>query len=233
MIALGFDTCFSACSVAILELRDGGSRLRADLCEPMSTGHAERLVPMIGKALQHAGLSLDDVDRIVVTHGPGTFTGTRIGVACARGLALTRRLPLVAVTSLEVMARSSAIAGIERSRLLAVAMRTGRDDAYVQLFDSESRTRLGAPELLNQETAALAGGTGPVAYAGSAAPDLAARARSAGRDALCCTSEIQTRIADILPYASELQGLEVPLRPLYLRPPDAKPQSAANSVRVL
>src|SRR5690606_21629765 len=99
MNVLAFDTCFGACSAAILW--NGQLTWRY---EEMATGQAERLIPMIGEVLDQSGASLRDLDTIAVTEGPWTFTGTRVGVAAARGLALATGLPIRATTSLHVMA---------------------------------------------------------------------------------------------------------------------------------
>ena len=84
MNVLAFDTCFDACSVAAGRgLRSLAPSIVA-LYEPMSSGQAERLVPMIEEALAATGMTAGDLDRIAVTCGPGTFTGTRIAVSAAR-----------------------------------------------------------------------------------------------------------------------------------------------------
>ena len=83
MNILAFDTCFDACSVAVR--RDDGAVIAERVL--MRRGHAEALLPMIERTMQAAGLSFGDLERIAVTHGPGTFTGTRVGMAAALGLA--------------------------------------------------------------------------------------------------------------------------------------------------
>src|SRR5688572_6077654 len=87
MIILAFDTCFDGCSVCVAELREGIVVARSAKMERFETGHAERLIPMIGEAMEEARLRFDELQRIAVTVGPGTFTGTRIGIAAARSLA--------------------------------------------------------------------------------------------------------------------------------------------------
>ena len=89
MNILSFDTCFDACSVA------AGRGLRtltpsiSFAFEAMQKGHAERLLPMVETVMSEAGLAFGALDRIAVTCGPGTFTGTRICVSAARALAPT------------------------------------------------------------------------------------------------------------------------------------------------
>src|SRR5678815_1575047 len=99
MIVLGLDTCLSSCSVAV---RDG-ERVLASAREVMARGHQERLAPMAQAVMAEAGLSFDKLDRIAVTVGPGSFTGLRVGIAFAKGLALALDLPTVGVGSLEAL----------------------------------------------------------------------------------------------------------------------------------
>ena len=83
MNILAFDTCFDACSVCVASGADRAVESSGAL-ERFETGHAERLIPMIGEAMSRARLDFDHTRRLAVTVGPGTFTGTRIGVAAAR-----------------------------------------------------------------------------------------------------------------------------------------------------
>src|SRR5262245_18218484 len=123
MTVLAFDTCVGAVSVAAGWPHARGQWLACDRFEARETGHAERLMPMIGEVMQEAGLAFADLERIAVTVGPGTFTGVRGGVAAARGLALASGLPMVAATSLAVMAhRAETLLGPRDGRLLAVAV---------------------------------------------------------------------------------------------------------------
>ncbi len=131
MNILAFDTCFDACSVCVAELRDGLVSLSSRM-ERFETGHAERLIPMIGEAMDEAGLPFEKLDRIAVTIGPGTFTGTRIGIAAARSLALATNAQTAGVSSLAVMA------DVARRDItadtLAVVTDARRGEVYAQLF---------------------------------------------------------------------------------------------------
>ncbi|MHA1569433.1 MAG: tRNA (adenosine(37)-N6)-threonylcarbamoyltransferase complex dimerization subunit type 1 TsaB, partial [Alphaproteobacteria bacterium] len=81
---LALDTATGACSVAIWH--EGGV-LRRRVAE-MAHGHAEALMPMVREVMHAAGASFTDLDAFAVTVGPGAFTGLRIGLAAARGMAL-------------------------------------------------------------------------------------------------------------------------------------------------
>jgi tRNA threonylcarbamoyl adenosine modification protein YeaZ len=100
-LTLGFDTSAAHCAAALL----CGGRLLAVQAEAMPTGQAERLMPMLAGLLAAAGAGWRDVARIGVGTGPGNFTGVRIAVAAARGLALGLGVPAVGVTGFEAHAR--------------------------------------------------------------------------------------------------------------------------------
>src|SRR5580693_6289684 len=100
MIVLAVDTCFAACSVAIVS----GDKVLAHVLEPMERGHAEELAPMVESAIKTAALEFSDIDRLGVATGPGTFTGQRVGLAFMRGLRIALKKPLVGLSSLATMA---------------------------------------------------------------------------------------------------------------------------------
>ncbi len=108
MIVLGFDTATPATVVGLL-LADGTTmQARDDPAEGERPGHATRLLPLAAELLDSAGLGWGDVERIGVGVGPGTFTGLRIGVATARGLAQSLSLELASVSSLRALAWGAA-----------------------------------------------------------------------------------------------------------------------------
>lgn len=110
MIVLGFDTATPATAIG-LRLTDGsGAQARDDPQPAERPGHATRLLPLAAKLLAEAGLRFRDVDRIAVGLGPGTFTGLRIGVATARGLAQSLGVELVGVSSLRALAEPALLA---------------------------------------------------------------------------------------------------------------------------
>jgi tRNA threonylcarbamoyladenosine biosynthesis protein TsaB len=108
MIVLGFDTSTPATTIG-LRLPDGASmQARDDPARGERPGHATRLLPLAAELLAQAGLRFDDVDRIAVGVGPGTFTGLRIGVASARGLAQSLRAELIGISSPRALALAAA-----------------------------------------------------------------------------------------------------------------------------
>jgi tRNA threonylcarbamoyladenosine biosynthesis protein TsaB len=107
MIVLAMDTATPSTVAGVL-LADGRVIEARDDPPPGSRGeHASRLLVLVERALEEGGIAWDQVDRIAVGAGPGGFTGLRIGIATARGLAQARNLPLVPVSSLAALAASA------------------------------------------------------------------------------------------------------------------------------
>ena len=128
---LAFDTSAAHCAAALL-LPDG--RVLARL-EPMEKGQAERLMPLLEELLREAGLGWSDLTRLAVGTGPGNFTGVRISVAAARGLALGLGIPAVGITRLEALAF-----GLPRP--ITVVEDARRGEVYVQGFGTETSEAL-------------------------------------------------------------------------------------------
>ena len=247
MNILAFDTCLGACSAAVSRHAGTEKAETFALFEAMEMGHAERLVPMIADALAAASLDLGQIDRIAVTNGPGSFTGTRISVAAARALALASagRIEVVALSSLAVMARRAGdLLGRPRHvgngpggpdgqcpHHLAIAVDARRGEVYVQLFHDGGDCPLTEPLLLTFAQAAELGGMGPIDIAGSGAAAVAAAARERGRQATAHLPQLLPRAEELARLAIGVAPLEAPVRPLYLRPADAKPQTGKSIAR--
>jgi tRNA threonylcarbamoyladenosine biosynthesis protein TsaB len=103
---LGFDTATAATTVALCDFEREDLRIEArdDPPRGVRPRHATRLMGLIVELLGQAGASWEDIDRIAVGVGPGTFTGLRIGIATARALARAREIPLVGISTLESLA---------------------------------------------------------------------------------------------------------------------------------
>lgn len=190
-LVLGFDTSAAHCAAALLS----GDRLIARRFEPMDKGQAERLLPLIEDLLTEAGAGWRDLDLIAVGTGPGNFTGVRIAVACARGLALSLGIPAVGVTTLEALAH-----GLPRP--LTVIEDARRGEVYVQTFGTDHT----GPATLQPADSV----TGIGAVTGSAA----------GASALPPAYPLAEAIARI---AALRQGPGPRPAPFYLRGADAAP----------
>lgn len=128
---LAFDTSAAHCAAALLL---PGGRVLTRL-EPMDKGQAERLMPLLEELLREAGLGWSDLTRLAVGTGPGNFTGVRIAVAAARGLALGLGIPAVGITRLEALAF-----GLPRP--ITVVEDARRGEVYVQGFGTETSEAL-------------------------------------------------------------------------------------------
>lgn len=239
MNILAFDTCFDACSVAVDADRPGRERSVWYEQQLMGTGQAEALLPMIARVMTKAGLGYSDIDRIAVTHGPGTFTGTRIGIAAARALSLALGVPVVSFSSLLPIGMFATVRipdCIGDRDAVIVARDARRDECYVEVVDTWGKSLAGPLLLAPDAAAALCPGYRLFAV-GSAAGAVALAAREHGREIIAGLDEYffpehaQPDAAVLLGWAHAAVPSSLPLRPLYLRPPDAKPQDGKSIPR--
>src|SRR5471032_1458373 len=110
----------------------------------MDWGHAERLAPMVEEIMKQAGMAFAALERLAVTTGPGTFTGQRVGLAFMRGLRLALQIPLIGVTTLEVMARA---ASVETGNARVAAIHDARREEVYLLLRANNETVM-APVVL-------------------------------------------------------------------------------------
>lgn len=198
---LVIDSATAACSAALID----GARLVEERHELVGRGHAERLAPMIADLL--AGRRPES---ILVDAGPGSFTGIRVGLAAAHGLAIGWGVPLRAYSA---MAAVAAAAGQGRSGETAVALEGGHGQLFVQSFRHGPLAPLDDLRSLPREAAAAAVRAERVAGSGAEAL-VSARGYGIAADAL-------PRAADARRLPEALRSL--PPRPIYGRAPDAKP----------
>ena len=133
MRILAIETSAKAASVALLE----GERLVAQNFQHAGLTHSRTLLAMVHGLLTGLGLTLAEVDKIAVACGPGSFTGIRIGVATAKGLALGADKPLAGVSSLAAMAHQAKHLG---KGTICAAMDARRGQVYNALFRAEGET---------------------------------------------------------------------------------------------
>ncbi len=217
MLILAIDTSLAHCSVAVGSLAAGPADVAslAVSSVPLERGQGDRVVPLIDATIKEASIKPAELDRILVTTGPGGFSGVRAGIAAARGMALALDCPCLGITSLEAL-----IAGLPTSEGPATdfSIIDARRGMVFLL------TRGQVPEICGLESAARAiaqaAGTGPVRVTGPGVglldPVLGAR-----------SNPVLHPVAAIDPHALFSFALDDPgarpPRPLYLRPPDATP----------
>jgi tRNA threonylcarbamoyladenosine biosynthesis protein TsaB len=228
MLILALDSATAACSAALW--RDG--HVLARRFAAMERGQAEALLPMVRDVMAEAGLGYDALDHLAVTVGPGAFTGLRIGLSAARGLALAAGVPLGGVTTLEAVAegvRASELAG----RVLVVALGTKRSDLYVQTFDA-ARHANADPAVLPPEALPDWAPGQRLLLAGDGAPAALEPLADAGRDVEIADAPGLPDAALVASLAAARllagEGLRVP-EPLYLTPPMATVPRAGGRLR--
>jgi tRNA threonylcarbamoyl adenosine modification protein YeaZ len=219
MILLAIDTAASLCAACVHD-GDAGAELGREVID-IGKGHAERLIGVIESALGRAGLAYADLDRVGVSIGPGSFTGVRVGVATARGLALALGIPAVGVNTLEALA-DEAHAGLPDRPILA-AIDGRRGDLYCAVYAPDNAV-LSEPAaisvadavlLARRQDAALAGNGGDVILAAAGNhPPLDTGLRGATAD-----------IGFYARLAATGDATNEKPKPLYLRGADARPQS--------
>jgi len=225
MRVLAIDTALEACAAAVLDSeRDVVSETL-----PMVRGHAEALMPLIAKVMERAKAKFDTIDRVAVTTGPGSFTGLRVGISAARGIALAAGKPAVGLTTLAAFA-APLIAKDDTTPIL-VAIDARHQHVYMQLFGPAGRT-LVAPRIASLHDAVRLAASGPVRIVGSVAKLLAEAwpAREAPPLLVEETSAPDIAWVARLGAAASLSSPSSP-KPLYLRAPDAQPQDAARLPR--
>jgi tRNA threonylcarbamoyladenosine biosynthesis protein TsaB len=229
MNILALDTSMGACSAAVLR-GDGAARHLFAREALMARGHAEALMPMVAEVMQEAGLDFAALDLIAATVGPGSFTGVRIAIAAARGLALVTPARLYGTDSLTVMARLALSTGVLRQEPFAVAVDARRGMLYLGLYDEEGR-KLEGPLLIAPDDAVTLLPNDLQSVVGSGAALFAEAGARRGRKLQAELPELQPSAAALAEIALEA-GETIPmLRPLYLRPPDARPQAQAVARR--
>src|SRR5690349_14607946 len=136
MRVLAIDTALEACAAAVLDTVRGEIVSRES--KAMARGHAEALMPLVKRVMERSGYSFSDLNRIAVTVGPGSFTGLRVGIAAARGLALASGKPAVGLSTLAVFA-APLVAEDDTSPVVAL-VDARHEHVYMQVLGPRGRT---------------------------------------------------------------------------------------------
>ncbi len=219
---LGFDTSAAHCAAGLfLDGRRAGAR-----CEAMQRGQAERLIPMLEEVLAENGLAWRDLAAIGVGIGPGNFTGIRISVSAARGLALGLGIPAIGVSNFELLAEGQPVEG------LLISLPAPRGASYVQHFKNGAPTA--APELLSgdaiPDSLLIHRDSTLIGHDSARIAELLGIA-SRPREIMLDPTKTGPLIAEIAARKLATAG-SPPARPapLYVRPADAAPMRGAPPV---
>jgi tRNA threonylcarbamoyladenosine biosynthesis protein TsaB len=208
MRLLVIDTSGPECAAGIYDA--GAVEMLGLRSETIGKGHAEILPGMIEDAVRAADIPLTALYRIAVTVGPGSFTGIRVGVAMARGLALSLGIPAVGVSTLQVVAEPA----LGQAKPVLALIDARREELYSQLFAADG-TASGKPQALRYDEARLLGELHAAILVGSGARILeGAPSPQIDSMPLLSIGKIGTRLPR-----------ETKASPLYIRGADAKPQT--------
>lgn len=220
MLILAIDTALDACAAAVLDTESGS--LIARESQSMKRGHAEALMPLIARVMDQSDVGFAALDRIAVTTGPGSFTGLRVGLSAARGIALAAGKPVVGLTTLTAYAAAAVSETGQHPIISAIDAR--HDHVYFQVVagngDSLIRPRV-APVAEALEAARF----GAPILVGNAAAILAARWPSDAPEPVLVDPQPAPDIAWVAWLGAAVTPDTAPARPYYLRAPDAKPQT--------
>src|ERR1700736_5346921 len=129
MLILAIDTALDACAAAVLDT--DAAKIIAQESEAMKRGHAEALMPLIARVMKASGVAFAALDRVAVTTGPGSFTGLRVGLSAARGIALAAAKPVVGVTTLTAYA--APVVSLNAAQPVISAIDARHDHVYFQV----------------------------------------------------------------------------------------------------
>lgn len=225
MRVLAIDTALGACAAAVLDSQRGAILASESL--GMVRGHAEAVMPLIARVMDAARCEFDDLNRIAVTVGPGSFTGLRVGIAAARGIALAAGKPAIGLSTLSALAAPHVAA--RTGDIIVAAIDARNDLVYFQVFAPNGTTTV-SPRIDRVRAAVRSVPVAPTVITGSGAALLAAHWPSGSP-----VPRVEVNAAPDIGWVARLgaaaQDEGTPPKPLYLRRPDARPQDAGRLPR--
>jgi tRNA threonylcarbamoyladenosine biosynthesis protein TsaB len=226
MLILAIDTALDACAAAVLDT--GTSKLIATESQAMKRGHAEALMPLIARVMKEAALPFAALDRIAVTTGPGSFTGLRVGLSAARGIALAAHKPAVGLTTLSAYAAAIVSENGEQPVISAIDARHGQ--VYFQVVSGNGSSLI-QPRAGLIEEAVAASRFGAPHLVGNAAAILAERWPRDAEPPVKVEALPAPDISWVAWLGAAVSPSTAPARPFYLRAPDAKPSQDGGTLR--
>lgn len=218
MLILAIDTALDACATAVLDT--GTGKLIAHESQAMKRGHAEALMPMIARVMKASGVAFADIDRVAATTGPGSFTGLRVGLSAARGIALAAGKPVVGATTLAAYAAPVVSENGEHPVISAIDAR--HDHVYFQVVAGDGSPLI-KPKVAPISEALEASRFGAVHLVGNAARILADRWPADAEAPFRIDAYPAPDITWVAWLGAAVNPETAPARPYYLRAPDAKP----------
>jgi tRNA threonylcarbamoyladenosine biosynthesis protein TsaB len=225
MRVLAIDTALGACAAAVLDSELGVILAAQSLA--MARGHAEAVMPLIARVMDEAACEFADLNRVAVTVGPGSFTGLRVGISAARGIALAAGRPAIGLSTLSALAAPHVAARTGDTIIAAIDARN--EQVYFQVF-APNGTTIVTPRLDRLRAAVRAVPVGPTVITGSGAMLVAAHWPS-GSPLPRVEEHAAPDIGWIARLGAAAQDEGAPPKPLYLRRPDARPQDAGRLPR--
>lgn len=221
-LLLAIDTSGPSCAVCLADQASGHVIFASS--DEIGRGHAERLFPMIETALAETGITYRELGRVGVLRGPGSFTGLRVGLAAARGLALALGVPAIGIDAFAAFH-----ADIDPSQPLGIALDARRGQVWVAEFGEEGRP-LSPPRALDLDTISQwpflthcicgSGGAALISACGKA------------EAATLLHHGAQPSVAAVARLAISADPSSNPASALYLRAADAKPAAPSPVKRV-
>lgn len=227
MKILAIDTALEACQAAVYDSDE--EKLLAMLSHDMRRGHAEALIPIIADAMKAAGLDFAELDRIATTVGPGSYTGLRVGISAAKGLAMASNKPVVGITTLAGL--SAPLIAEDPAVPVVAAIDARHGNIYFHMAGAGQRVLLSARHT-SLEEAVLTVSAGPVRITGPAAALLASKwPRHSGSVPVAVDVRSKPSIEWIARLGAGAEPIRSPAKPLYLRAPDVTPQTSHHVAR--
>jgi tRNA threonylcarbamoyladenosine biosynthesis protein TsaB len=218
MLILAIDTALDACAAAVLDTDK--NNVIAQESQTMKRGHAEALMPLVARVMKQSGIAFAALDRVAATTGPGSFTGLRVGLSAARGIALAANKPVVGITTLTAFAAPHVSEHGEHPIISAIDAR--HDHVYLQVVSGHGGP-LVTPRVAPIEEALAAARFGAPLLAGNAANMLAERWPKDAPPPVKVDQQAAPDIVWVAWLAAAVDPAVATPRPFYLRAPDAKP----------
>ena len=218
MLILAIDTALDACAAAVLDT--DRNKVIAQESQAMKRGHAEALMPLVARVMKESGIAFAALDRIAATTGPGSFTGLRVGLSAARGIALAANKPVVGITTLTAYAAPHVSDHGEHPIIAAIDAR--HDHVYLQIVTGHGEP-LVTPRVAPVEEAFAASRFGAPYLVGNAANMLAERWPKDVAAPVTVEQQAAPDITWVAWLAAAVDPAVAKPRPFYLRAPDAKP----------